>query len=454
MIQKIDSVRKQPYTATSNACRLCAPLGASMAFKGIAGAIPLLHGSQGCSTYIRRYLISHFREPIDIASSSFSEETTIFGGGENLRIAISNLITQYRPRIIGIATTCLAETIGEDVNLHLKSMGPLPEPVPYIVHVSTPSYQGSHIDGFRRTVRALLDRFALHTEKRNWITLLPGMVSPADLRLLRDLCADYSIDCTIVPDYAETLDGGIWDDYQTIPSGGTVVEELIATGSSTASIEMGVPTADDSSAGVLLEQKCGVPSYRIPLPIGLEATDELLAIFGEITGKQLPARHAVARGRLIDAYVDGHKFVSGKRAAIFGDEDMTVALARFAMEIGMNVTAVMSGADKRTIADALRKFLPGDGCDCTILGDADFEDLREHLLVNKPDLLIGSSKGYHLARALSIPLVRAGFPVQDRIGAQRMLHLGYDGAQQLFDRIVNTLIAQRQAEGDIGYMTW
>jgi len=41
--------------------------------QGIAGTVPFLHGSQGCATYIRRYLISHFREPMDIAASNFAE---------------------------------------------------------------------------------------------------------------------------------------------------------------------------------------------------------------------------------------------------------------------------------------------------------------------------------------------------------------------------------------------
>ncbi|MGA2143198.1 MAG: nitrogenase component 1, partial [Brevinematales bacterium] len=56
------------FTAARNACKLCSPLGASIVFRGIKGCVPLVHGSQGCSTYIRRYVISHFREPIDIAS--------------------------------------------------------------------------------------------------------------------------------------------------------------------------------------------------------------------------------------------------------------------------------------------------------------------------------------------------------------------------------------------------
>ena len=101
-----------PAAAARNACKLCAPLGACVVFNGLEGCVPILHGSQGCATYIRRYLISHFREPVDIGSSSFSEEETVFGGAKNLKAGLANITSQYRPASIGVATTCLAETIG------------------------------------------------------------------------------------------------------------------------------------------------------------------------------------------------------------------------------------------------------------------------------------------------------------------------------------------------------
>ena len=103
------------FTSTRNACKLCTPLGACLAFRGVEGCIPFLHGSQGCSTYIRRYLISHFREPIDIASSNFHEDSAIFGGSKNFTQGALNVTRQYQPQLIGAATTCLAETIGEDM---------------------------------------------------------------------------------------------------------------------------------------------------------------------------------------------------------------------------------------------------------------------------------------------------------------------------------------------------
>ena len=89
---------------------------------------------------------------------------------------------------------------------------------------------------------------------------------------------------------------------------------------------------------------------------------------------------------------------------------------------------------------------PPDICD-----GADFMSIAEKAKLLKPDLLIGNSKGYGSRAQLGIPLVRVGFPIHDRIGGQRILHLGYRGAQQLFDRIVNALIECKQQTSQVGY---
>src|SRR4030042_4319977 len=102
------------YVSTTNAGKLCKPLGACLAFRGIQGAVPFLHGSQGCATYMRRYIISHFREPMDIASSSLGEKHAVYGGGPNLKQGLKNVMTKYGAALIGVATTCLTETIGDD----------------------------------------------------------------------------------------------------------------------------------------------------------------------------------------------------------------------------------------------------------------------------------------------------------------------------------------------------
>lgn len=208
------------FAATRNACKLCSPLGASIVFRGIKGCVPLVHGSQGCSTYIRRYVISHFREPIDIASSNFSETSAIFGGAQNLKTAIQNVSRQYSPEVIGVASTCLSETIGDDVARIVREItaDPAGGAGPVIIPVSTPSYKGTHMDGFHAAVKAAVETLVAKGRVtgpgkkggKKRVNILPGFVSPADIRTLRQITGDFGLDCTILPDYSETLDGESW----------------------------------------------------------------------------------------------------------------------------------------------------------------------------------------------------------------------------------------------------
>ena len=65
--------------------------------------------------------------------------------------------------------------------------------------------------------------------------------------------------------------------------------------------------------------------------------------------------------------------------------------------------------------------------------------------------MVGNSKGYVIARELDIPLVRVGFPIHDRFGGPRLHHLGYRGAQELYDRVVNAVIEKKQSDSSVGY---
>lgn len=232
---------KSTHTATRNACKLCSPLGASLAYKGIKGCVPLIHGSQGCATYIRRYLISHYREPFDIASSSFSEESAVFGGQKNLMLALDNIISQYNPEIVGIATTCLSETIGEDLQGIIAKyiQSNTGEKLPAIVNASTPSYQGSHADGFHETVKALVSSLAKKSENIDAINIFPGFVSPADLRHLKEILTDFELNYAMIPDYSESVDNPNWAAYKRIPDGGTPLQQLVDSANAYASVELG-----------------------------------------------------------------------------------------------------------------------------------------------------------------------------------------------------------------------
>ncbi|MBF0376465.1 MAG: nitrogenase [Desulfamplus sp.] len=486
------------YTSTTNACKLCKPLGASLAFRGIEGAVPFLHGSQGCATYMRRYIISHFNEPIDIASSSLGEKHAVYGGSANLKLGLKNVTKKYNPQLIGVATTCLTETIGDDVkriiseyeaefckgekSCNNENSFKLVKPEidkeskrePYIISVSTPSYSGTHMEGFHAALKAVVeqltepvalineinvlpdenhtlnDAFTAPEVTNKTVNFMPGFVSAADLRYLKEVLTDFGIPFTLFPDYSESLDGEALNDYPLIPSGGTPIENIKKMGGAKITIECG-STLPKESAGTVLAQMYGTPLYRTSLPIGIRETDKLMDKLEQISKREIPARYSSARGRLVDAMVDGHKYLSGKRAIVYGEEDLVVGLTSFLVEIGIKPVICASGGKSGQLNEAIANVVEGLAPLPQVYEDVDFYDIEERAENLDIDILVGHSKGYAFSRKKGVPLIRVGFPIHDRIGGQRILHLGYHGAQMLFDAITNTIIAKKQDDSPVGY---
>ncbi|MFZ5428166.1 MAG: nitrogenase component 1 [Thermodesulfobacteriota bacterium] len=449
--------KAEPFVSTTNACKLCKPLGATIVFKGIEGGVPFLHGSQGCATYMRRYIISHFREPMDIASSSLGEKQAIHGGEANLKKGLLTVMDKYGAGLIGVATTCLTETIGDDVTGILRSfrrefsdldLAP-------VVQVATPSYSGTHMEGFTAAVRAVVDQMAEPGLKTDAVNCLPGFVSCEDIRQLRDIFSNFGLPASILPDYSDTLDGPAVEDYEKIPSGGTPLAALKAMGGAPATFEFGrtLPgPAEAGTAGGLLASRFGVPLYRLGLPIGLRETDEFFKALEKVSCRPTPRRHVLERGRLLDAFVDGHKYISRKRCVIYGEEDLIVGLASFMAEIGVVPVLVAGGGRSGRLKDAIRAACDGLLPEMPEVAEGvDFFDIADRARELAPDFFLGHSKGYRLARELGAPLVRVGFPIHDRFGGHRTRHLCYQGAQDLLDRVVNAMIEKKQADSDIGY---
>ena len=457
-VESTDTIKsaKSSYTSSRNACKLCNPLGASVVYRGIKGCVPLIHGSQGCATYIRRYLISHYREPMDIASSNFGERSTIFGGEENFALGIDNIISQYNPEVIGVCSTCLSETIGDDVNMFISSYERerKGKKIPAFSYAPTPSYQGTHADGYYSAVASFVEKFATtRDEETKVVNILPGFVSTEDLRMVKEVLEDFGIEYIMLPDYSESMDNTIWKEYKRIPEGGTDINDIKKMGNSCATIELGgttlVRNGDIQTGGKILKDKLGLPLYRLDLPVGVKASDEFFKVLEELTGKPTPEKYTKQKGRLIDAYVDGHKYVFGKKAVVYGDEDFVIGITAMLKEIGVVPVLCASGGYTGEFKRRIKEITEND--DIYIEDDTDFENIRDISKEIKPDILIGSSKGYYIARELDIPIVRLGFPIHDRMSGQRIPHLTYRGTQHIFDTICNALLDDKQRKSSVAY---
>jgi nitrogenase molybdenum-iron protein NifN len=260
----------------------------------------------------------------------------------------------------------------------------------------------------------------------------------------------------MVPDYSETLDEGTWDEYMPIAPGGTSLKSINSMGTALATLEFGSifnsgktkKTINCSSASEYLNKRFNVECLQTTMPLGIKATDKFFEIIEELSLTSTPDKYIKERERLIDAYIDGHKYIFGKRAIIYGEEDFLVGLASFLKETGIEIILALSGGESGMLKDKLEEVT---GAEIDTIEGGDFESMAEIARELKPDILIGNSKGYYIARELKIPLVRVGFPIHDRMGGQRTLHIGYRGAQQLYDTIVNTIIQQKQDLSPVGY---
>jgi len=440
---------KNMYTSTVNPCKMCQPIGACFAFKGIEGGMLLTHGSQGCSTYFRRYMGSHFNEPMDVASSALSEKSAVYGGEENLKHGISNVIEKYKPSVLGIATTCLTETIGDDVNMIVKEIPKYKDCE--LVPVSTPSFTGTHVNGFHRSCRSIVENLSEPSEKNESVNIFSNMISPADIRSIQKTLNAMGITYSLFPDYSDTLDGGSSGTFHPVPPGGTSIEAVKGMSGAKATIELGTTIDGKTSGAKFLKEKYGVASVNTPLPIGLKNTDRFVEILEDITGKYLPLEEEKARQRFLDAAIDGHKYLYEKRVSLYADPDMLIALTEFCLEIGLKPVVIATGTCTENLESIINEMenLPEEKP--IVLNGADFTEIEEASQKYNADIMIGNSKGASIARKMSIPLVRVGFPIHDHFGGARILHVGYDGALQLIDRVINALLDKAQEDLGVGY---
>ena len=429
---------------SQNPCHMCMPMGGILALKGVEGSMSLLHGSQGCSTYMRRHIAEHFNEPVDVASSSLNEKGTVYGGQENLKKAMDNVRRVYKPALIGILTTCLAETIGEDIRRIALEYQWETECECRIVTASTPGYGGTHTEGYWSTLRELLSQMTVPTESHAKINVIvPAALSPADLREIKRWLDLFDMSYTLLPDISETMDRPYGPAYGKISEGGTALADIEKMSGAAMTLELGGPVDEKMSPGAWMEANHKVPLVKLPIPIGLANTDLFFQAMTSVTGKTVPAILQRERGLLMDAMIDAHKFSFQVRPALFGDPEMVYALTGFCAENGMFPRVVATGGGSVGWREKVRLLVSGSLDPAWVMEETDMTKVLDQSKIAEVNLAIGPSVGRYLEENADIPLVRIGFPIQDRLGAQRILSVGYTGTALLLDKAVNTILERK-----------
>ncbi|MDO5835758.1 MAG: nitrogenase iron-molybdenum cofactor biosynthesis protein NifN [Methanobacterium sp.] len=434
-----DNCHPDKKFAVVNPSKICQPMGAVQALLGVKDTMPLIHGSQGCSTYMRFQLTRHFREPIEVASTSLSEKTVIYGGEFNLMKALKNITEKQTPRMIAVASSCLTETIGDDMVGIIEKFKDAnqDQDLPIIIPVSTPSYTESHVEGYNRTIKALVEHLATKSVPTGKINIITGNLSPADVTQVKDILKTLKCNSIILTDTSENLDGPLTEETLSLYESGTSVEEIEDTANSLGTVAL---SKHVNSAGVFLEKKFKVKSNAGPLPTGLENTDEFIKNLCLLGDYEIPKSLEKDRGRLLDAMVDAHSYNYHRKVAIFGDPDFVSGMTRFTAEMGMIPSVVCTGTKSKIFNKDMDCISREKEIFPVILAGGDLYDMHQAIKERGADILIGNSYGASIAQEENIPLFRVGFPIFDRLGAQRISTLGYRGGIEFVDRITNTIL--------------
>jgi nitrogenase molybdenum-iron protein beta chain len=437
----------QRKALTVNPAKTCQPIGAMYAALGIHRCLPHSHGSQGCCAYHRSTLTRHYKEPVMAATSSFTEGASVFGGQANLVQAIDNIFTIYEPDVIAVHTTCLSETIGDDIPQIARKAdadGKIPEGK-YVIHVNTPSYVGTHVTGFAGMTKAMVDYFAQpNGTKIHQINIIPGYVEPSDMEEIKRIADMMGVRTVMFPDTSGVLNRPQTGKYEMFPKGGVTVEALKTIGDSMATIALGRMASGPAARA--LDTKCQVPCEILDLPIGFKATDRFVDTLRKTAGINVPDTLNEERGQLLDIVTDMHQYFYGKKVALAGDPDQLIALTEFLVSIDMWPIHIVTGTTGKKFETRIKEITKNVPHPVNVGVPGDMFLLHQWIKNEPVDLLMGNTYMKYIARDEDIPLVRFGFPILDRIGHSYFPTVGYRGGMRLLEKILDAVLSRQDRD--------
>ncbi|ACS84304.1 nitrogenase molybdenum-iron protein subunit beta [Musicola paradisiaca] len=440
---------------TIDPAKACQPLGAVLCALGFANTLPYVHGSQGCVAYFRTYFNRHFKEPVACVSDSMTEDAAVFGGNNNMNSGLQNASALYKPEVIAVSTTCMAEVIGDDLQAFIanaKKDGFVDAEMP-IPYAHTPSFIGSHttgwdnmFEGFARTFTGGGDNHYQpgSLQRLNLVTGFETYLG--NYRVIKRMMAQMEVPVSLLSDPSEVLDTPA-DGHYRMYAGGTSQQAMREA-----------PNAIDTlllqpwhliKTKKVVQDAWQQPATDVPVPMGLAATDQLLMTVSELTGKPIPDVLTLERGRLVDMMLDSHTWLHGKRFGLYGDPDFVMGLTQFLLELGCEPTVILCHNGNKRWQKAMKKMLDASpyGQDSEVYINCDLWHFRSLMFTNKPDFMIGNSYGKFIQRdtlakgeQFEVPLIRLGFPLFDRHHLHRQTTWGYEGAMAILTTLVNAVL--------------
>ena len=403
------------------------PMGATLAYLGVKDCMPLMHSAQGCASYTKVFFTRHFNEPIAINNTSVSDITAVLDGGDySILMAIENIQNKektLKPSMIGLHTTGLTETKGDDVRgvgMHIE--------IPY-VFVNTPDYEGGMESGWSLTVTAMIEQLteAASELKTNKLVFLPHLsMQPIEVEKIKCLCEDFGFETYALPDLSTSLDG-YWEAGQgKLANGGITVDQIRDL--ATSSIVVSIGASMKKSALALQKKNPLIEHLHFDHLMGLDGCDNFVAALMKIRHTDPKPLMKRWRSRLQDAMLDSHFLIGSSHFVVTGEPDMLVGICALLRSVGGTIDAAVSTtfSDSLHLIEAEKVFV------------GDLEDARQFF--EGADMVISN---FHAERILHTyahtALVIRGVPNYEELGNQLKNDQLYEGSTYFLFEIANSL---------------
>lgn len=412
-----------------NPIKLSQPMGATLAFLGVNNCMPLMHGGQGCASFTKVFYTRHFSEPIALQTTAVTDVTAILDGGDySIVESIKNIRKKVTPELIGLYTTGLPETKGDNI-CGISSQIDCP-----LVHVNTTDYEGGMESGWALTCKALIQQLVQETEDvdDNKVVILPHVsLQPIEVEKIKDFIAGFGFNVFAVPDLSTSLDGHLGEKQASLSHGGITIEALGDLGNAGLVISIGDSML--SSAEKLLQKNPSMRHFHFPHLNGLSATDDLVAKLLLETGFCHPPDPVERwRKRLQDALLDSHFSLGQTRLLVVGEPDHLIALCESLYEAGGRISVAIATVNSPQLEKIrAERVLVGD------LEDAE-------AMADKYDLIVGNFHCESLAHRQHKGLVTRGFPNWEQVGNQLKNDVLYEGGAYFLFECANAATVRRE----------
>lgn len=433
----------------------CALGGALATIAALPEVAPVIHSAIGCggnlagaTAFGAGYCGSSYVSGQSAPTSGITETEIVFGGVDRLSEEIEATFELIDAQLFVVATGCMTEMIGDDVQGVVSSFVSDGKP---ILAVSTPSFKGDAYAGYEIVLDGIFNHYLPPAHKKN-----PRLVNLFG----------------IVPGYDPFFRGDLLEIKRLLEALGLEVNTFFTPGQNYGNI-LSAPSAElnivlshiwGTEFAENFRQKHETPCWITDLPVGPEATDDFLRGAAQLLGIDYGlAEQVIERenreyygffGRSVDMFADAeYKFY----AVTVTNANNAIPYAKFiSRELGwvvgdVFVTDLLREEGKQALSDAYVQ----SGLKGKLTFETDTSRISDHLTENharsgseryfdaySPLYILGSSLEKETALKKGANLLTVSFPVYNRIIVDRG-YAGYRGGLHLFEDLVDVLVAPK-----------